>query len=45
MAYTRMGDGIYTLDSYEVLIAHNLLFGNAHFGIYMRVETDRWFRG
>ncbi|MFZ4506985.1 MAG: right-handed parallel beta-helix repeat-containing protein [Fimbriimonas sp.] len=44
VAYTRLGDGIYTHDTSQVLIAHNLFFGNAHFGVYMRVVTDRWFQ-
>jgi parallel beta-helix repeat protein len=43
VAYTRLGDGIYSHDASDVLIAHNLVFGNAHFGIYMRYVTDRPF--
>jgi len=43
VAYTRLGDGIYSHDANDVLIAHNLVFGNAHFGIYMRYVTDRPF--
>lgn len=38
---TRQGEGIYTHDSSGVTIAHNLLFANSHFGITMRVVTDR----
>lgn len=40
IAYNR-GDGIYTHDSSGVNIANNLVFGNANFGIYMCVATDR----
>lgn len=43
VGYTRLGDGIYAHDASDVLIAHNLVFGNAHFGIYMRYVTDRPF--
>lgn len=43
VAYTRLGDGIYAHDASDVLIAHNLLFGNAHYGVYMRYVTDRPF--
>jgi len=43
VAMTRLGDGIYTHDASDVLIAHNLLFGNAHFGVYQRYVTDRAF--
>ena len=38
---TRQGEGIYTHDSSGVTIAHNLLFASSHFGITMRVVTDR----
>lgn len=38
---TRQGEGIYTHDASGVTIAHNLLFANSHFGITMRVVTDR----
>ncbi len=41
VAYTRSGDGIYTHDASGVTIANNLLFANTHFGIYMRVVTER----
>jgi parallel beta-helix repeat protein len=41
VAYTRMGDGIYTHDASGVTIAHNLLFCNAHFGFYARIVTER----
>lgn len=43
VAATLMGDGIYSHDASEVLIAHNLLFANSHFGVYMRYVTDRPF--
>jgi hypothetical protein len=43
VAYTRLGDGIYCHDASDLTIAHNLVFGNAHFGIYMRYVTDRPF--
>ena len=38
---TRQGEGIYTHDASGVTIAHNFLFANSHFGITMRVVTDR----
>jgi hypothetical protein len=41
VAYTRLGDGIYSHDASDVLIAHNLVFGNAHFGVYCRYVSDR----
>ncbi len=40
IAYNR-GDGIYTHDASGVHIAHNLIFGNTNFGVYMCVATDR----
>lgn len=41
VAYTRQGDGIYTHDASGVTVAHNLLYANAHFGVYMRIVTER----
>lgn len=46
VAYTRGGDdgkgaGIYTHDASEVTVAHNLLYGNATYGVYMRFMVDR----
>lgn len=43
VAYTRLGDGIYTHDASDLVIAHNLVFGCSHFGIYMRTVTERPF--
>jgi parallel beta-helix repeat protein len=45
IAYTRAGDGIRTGDSSRVSIAHNLIYGNAGFGVWMWVETDRHIWG
>jgi hypothetical protein len=42
-ALTRAGEGIYGHDSGGVTYAHNLLYGNAHFGLYLRTVTDRKF--
>lgn len=44
VAYTRLGDGIYTHDASGVTVAHNLLYGNSHFGVYMRTVTERQFK-
>ena len=41
VAFTRTGDGVYAHDASGLTLAHNLLFGNAHFGVYMRTVTDR----
>ena len=41
VAHTRCGEGIYTHDSSGVTVAHNLLYGNTHFGVYMRTVSDR----
>lgn len=41
VAYTRAGDGIYTHDASGVTVAHNLLYANAHFGVYMRTVSER----
>ena len=41
VAYTRTGDGIYTHDASGVTVAHNLLYANAHFGVYMRIVSER----
>ena len=43
VAYTRSGEGIYTHDASGVTIAHNLLYVNTHFGVYMRTVTERKF--
>ncbi len=45
VAYTRAGDGIYTHDSSGVVVAHNLLYCNAHFGVYMRYVSERSTQG
>jgi hypothetical protein len=41
VAYTRCGAGIYCHDASGLTIAHNLCYGNGHFGIYLRTVTDR----
>jgi parallel beta-helix repeat protein len=38
---TSRGEGIYVHDASDVLIAHNLVFNNAHLGIYARKVTER----
>lgn len=35
------GDGIYSHDASGVVCAHNLMFFNAHFGLWAHVATDR----
>lgn len=40
IAYNR-GDGIYAHDASSIDVSNNLVFGNANFGIYMCVATDR----
>jgi len=45
IAFTKTGDGIYTHDASGVTIAHNLFYANSHFGIYMRIVTDRMTKG
>ncbi|MBL4700711.1 MAG: right-handed parallel beta-helix repeat-containing protein [Phycisphaeraceae bacterium] len=45
VAYTRGGDGIYTHDASGITIAHNLVFHNANFGIWMHVVSPRKFAG
>ncbi|MEI8310480.1 MAG: right-handed parallel beta-helix repeat-containing protein, partial [Verrucomicrobiota bacterium] len=41
VAFTNCGEGIYLHDSSGVTIAHNLLYCNAHFGVYARIVTER----
>ncbi len=41
VAYTKMGDGIYTHDASGVTIANNLIFCNSHYGIYSRIVSER----
>ena len=47
IAYTRSdsdfyaGDGIYTHDASDLIIANNLLFHNARFGVHSQVVTNR----
>ncbi|MBO9998277.1 MAG: right-handed parallel beta-helix repeat-containing protein [Cyanobacteria bacterium SID2] len=43
VAFTSLGEGIYTHDASGVTVAHNWLQGNTHFGVYMRTVTDRQF--
>jgi len=44
-AYSRLGDGIYAHDCSGMTFAHNLLYGNSHFGIYVKVVSNRGQRG
>lgn len=44
IAFTRNGEGIYTHDASGVTVAHNLLYSNSHFGVYMRIVTERKVR-
>jgi len=41
IAFTHTGEGIYMHDASGVTLAHNLLFGNSHYGVYMRTVTER----
>lgn len=41
VAFTQSGEGIYMHDASGVTLAHNLLFGNSHYGVYMRTVTER----
>lgn len=41
IAYTRAGDGVYSHDASGVTLAHNLIYGNANFGVFFAVGTDR----
>lgn len=48
VAFTRAttalgGDGVYSHDASAVLLAHNLLFFNANFGVWVHLATDRTF--
>lgn len=43
VAFTKLGDGIYTHDASGVTVAHNWLQANTHFGVYMRTVTDRQY--
>lgn len=45
VAFTRVGDGIYSHDCSGMTFAHNLLYANSHFGILARVVTNRGSRG
>jgi parallel beta-helix repeat protein len=40
VAYNR-GQGIYTHDAHGVVVAHNLVFSNQTFGVYMHIATSR----
>ncbi|OAB62466.1 hypothetical protein AY599_11610 [Leptolyngbya valderiana BDU 20041] len=44
VAFTSLGEGIYTHDASGVTVAHNWLQANTHFGVYMRTVSDRQFR-
>jgi parallel beta-helix repeat protein len=37
------GHGVYSHDASDVWVAHNLIYGNADFGIFMQVATERGF--
>lgn len=46
IAFTRAttalgGDGVYSHDASGVVLAHNLVFFNANFGVWLHVATDR----
>lgn len=41
IALTRQGDGIYAHDASGFTVAHNLIYGNANYGVYAGVATDR----
>jgi parallel beta-helix repeat protein len=41
IAYTRQGDGIYGHDLADITIAHNLLYANSNFGIWVAYCTPR----
>ncbi len=43
VGYTR-GAGIYAHDASGITLAHNLLFSNAHFGVYAHVISAREFK-
>jgi parallel beta-helix repeat protein len=43
-AYTHCGEGIYLHDSSGVSVMHNLLYANAHFGLFARIVTERQVR-
>ncbi|HVU34574.1 MAG TPA: right-handed parallel beta-helix repeat-containing protein [Opitutaceae bacterium] len=43
IAFTREGDGIYAHDASGVTIAHNLLYANAHAGVFLHVISPRTF--
>jgi parallel beta-helix repeat protein len=41
VAFTEVGEGIYLHDAAGVTLAHNLLYANSHYGIYMRTVSER----
>jgi hypothetical protein len=41
IAYTRQGDGVYGHDMADVMIAHNLLYANSNYGVWMAYATPR----
>lgn len=43
VAFTR-GDGLYLHDASGVTAAHNLFFGNAHFGVFAHIISNREVR-
>jgi hypothetical protein len=44
IAYTRMGDGLYAHDASNVTVTHNTLLGNANWGLWCALATDRTYR-
>lgn len=45
IAYTRHGDGVYAHDAAGITVAHNLIYSNAHYGVWSGIATDRKMRG
>jgi hypothetical protein len=43
IGYTRAGEGIYGHDTSGITVTRNLLYANAHYGLYMRTVSEREF--
>lgn len=41
IAHTRQGDGVYAHDASDITVAHNLIYANANFGVWMAYATPR----
>lgn len=41
---TRGGHGVYAHDASSITLAHNLIYCNSNFGVWMHIATDRIFR-